>query len=201
MPLFVFRAGIAVAVPADYARDPQHRLLVDRLTSLTRYAEAITILESHPDSWLAADVLTGAPWAQRFLNSTARLSHVDPKQARRGLRALMLVLNGVKPRVGRHRAPGLSMATRDRTTEVLTRWRSIIDTQWPQGRATVAQDVANAAAAHFPLSTAHRRALAALMRRPGLRKHDLVLALTSWETGVPVRRLRATQPHAELVYR
>lgn len=206
MPQFVFRAGIAVAVPADYARDPQHRALVDRLNRISRYADAITLLEQHPDSWLVADVLTGAPWAQRFLNTTARLSQLDPKQARRGLRALMLVLNGVKPRIGRHRAPALTADARDRTVDVMAQWRADVDTvwnaaDWRQDRATLTSALIALATARFPLSKAHRRALVALVRRKGLRKHDLVLTLVSWETGVPLRRLRTTQPETELVYR
>lgn len=201
MPLCVFRAGVVVEVPADYARDPRHRTLVDRLNRISRYADAVTLLEQHPDSWLAADVLTGAPWAQRFLTTTARLSQLDPKAARRGQRALMRVLNGVKPRTGRHRAPALTSDVRDRTAGVLVRWRSAIDTVWQQERATLARAVATLAAASFPLSKAHRRALVALSRRKGLRKHDLVLTLVSWETGVPLRRLRTAQPETELVYR
>jgi hypothetical protein len=200
MPLFVFRSGVAVAVPADYARDPQHRLLVDRLTHSRRYTEAVALLESHPDSWLAADVLTGAPWAQRYLTTTAYLSQHDPAQARRGARALFRVLNGAKPRTGRPHAPPLPPDAR--TTAVLGRWRADLDGVWPSASAaTLAQAVARLAAAHFPFSAAHRRALVALVRRTRLRKQDLVLTLTSWETGVPVRRLRAGPTVSDLVYR
>lgn len=201
MPLFVFRSGIAVAVPTDYATDPHHRLLVDRLTRLSRYADVVTLLEQHPDGWLAADVLTGAAWARKFLNTTARLSQLDPTQARRGQRALMRVLNGTKARTGRHRAPATTAAVRDRTVEVLTRWRADIETVWHQDRATLASAVAKLAASRFSLSRSHRRALGTLARRHGLRKHDLVLTLVSWETGVPVRRLRSAQSVPELVYR
>jgi hypothetical protein len=203
MPLFVFRAGVAVAVPADYARDPRHQLLVDRLERTSRYTDAVAILDSHPDSFLAADILTGAPWAQRYLNTTARLSQLDPAKARRGLRALMCVLNGVKPRTGRHRAPPLTRVARGRADDVLARWRADIDRVWQQDRTALAFAVSALSVGHFTLSTAHRRALRALVRRKGLRRHDLVLTLTSWETGVPLRRLRMAQPVStpELVYR
>lgn len=201
MPLFVFRSGIAVAVPPDYAQDPQHRLLVDRLTRLSRYSEVVTLLEQHPNGFLAADLLTGAPWAQKFLNSTARLAQTDPKQARRGLRALLWVLNGTKPRPGRHRDPPLDPTVMAHAADALARWQIVIDRLWGTDRASLTAAVRTRAAAAFVLSQSHQRALRALVRRPGLRKRDLVLALASWETGLPLRRLRGTPDGvATLIY-
>jgi hypothetical protein len=201
--MFVFRSGVPVAVPDDYANDPYHAMLVTFLNAETRYEAVVAFLEQHSASWLAADVLTSAPWSKKFLNTTAQLwasSQTNRALAARGWRALMHVLNGTKSRTGRPRAPAMTTDVRDHTADVLTWWRSTIDNLWPE-RVALASAIAAVAGTRFPLSKAHRRALVALARRKGLRKHDLVLTLVSWETGVPVRRLRTTQPAAELVYR
>jgi hypothetical protein len=198
MALFVFRSGIPVAVPADYADDPQHRALVERLSQTNQYADAVAILEQHPDSFLAADVLTGAPWAQRFLNTTARLYQIDRRTARHGVRALLLVLNGTKPRTGRHRKPPLSPETIGHAVEVVTRWRDVVDACWEQERSTLLATLTREATQYFQFSRAHRRALALLLRRRTLRKGELVLTLASWETRLPTRRLRHSSMHPML---
>ena len=200
--MFVFRSGRAVALPVDYATQPDHLAVVSALNTATRYEDVVALLEQQATTWLAADVLTGAAWAKKFLNTTAQLwasNQTNRVLAARGWRALTHVLNGTKPRTGRHRAPALTVDVRDRTADALARWRMIIDRIWSNDRASLAASIV--VAATFPVSKAHRQALSALSRRKGLRKHDLVLTLVSWETGVPVRRLRTTQPPAELVYR
>jgi hypothetical protein len=193
MALFLLRSGRPVAVPDAYAAAPEHQALVARLTSATTYAEAVEILNVHADSYLAADVLTGAPWAQKFLLTTARLHHLDKPLARAGLRALMRVLNGTKPQTGRHRVPPLLPAARGTASAALGRWQSYVDTIWSPDRAVLASAVQRLA-----LSTAHRTVLRTLMQRKTLKKRDLVLLLASWDTGLPMRQLR-TAP-ASLVY-
>ena len=200
--VLIFRSGVPIAVPADYSSDPQHRAVVDHLNRAVEYVDVVALLEQHTTSFLAADVLTGALWAQRFLNTTARLHQVEPALARRGLRALMSVLNGTKPRIGRHRAPRLASATLARADAAVARWRTRIESVWHPDRAYMVSAVTTLAETSFPLSRSHRTALRALARRKSLRKHDVVLTLASWETGVPLRRLRAVHPvdPVELVY-
>ena len=193
MALYVLRSGCLVAVPEGYADTPTHKALVARLTSVHTYAEAVDILTAHADSWLAADVLTGVPWAQKFLLTTARLYQLDQPAAKRGLRALMRVLNGTKSQTGRHRVPPLLPAARGTASAALGRWQTYVDTIWTADRAELASAVQRLA-----LSTAHRTVLRTLMQRKTLRKRDLVLLLASWDTGVPMRQLR-TAP-ASLVY-
>jgi hypothetical protein len=191
-PMLIMRSGVPIVIPADYATAPEHRSLVARLQRARSYLDVVALLDAHPDSFLAADVLTGATWAQKFLNSTARLYVTDPKLARRGVRALMCVLNGTKPRTGRHRA---AQPTPNAQAEAAyARWQLVVEEGWPDRAALLAL-----VDHHRVLSRPHRRALRTLVGRDGLRKRDLILALTSWETGMPMRRLRMA-PVAELVY-
>src|SRR4051812_27648633 len=100
--MVIFRAGLPVAVPTDYASQPEHVALVEVLTATSRYAAAVKVLERNAVSWLAADVLQGVPWAQRYLNTTARLTQSavpdDKRLAAAGTRALMHVLAGTPPK-------------------------------------------------------------------------------------------------------
>jgi len=194
MALFLLRSGRPVAVPDNYATTPEHQALVTRLNSANTYAEAIEILSTHADSYLAADVLTGAAWAQKFLNTTARLHQLDRPLAKRGFRALMRVLNGTKRQTGRHRVPPLLPPARGTASAALGRWQTYVDTIWSHDRAALASAVMQVA-----LSTAHRTALRTMMQRKALRKRDLVLLLASWDTGLPMRQLRHSAP-SDLVY-
>lgn len=202
--MFVFRGGLPVAVPVDYADDPYHSVLVTFLNAETRYEAVVAFLEQHSTGWLAADVLTGQPWSKKFLNTTAQFWAGSPANralAARGWRALMHVMNGTKPRTGRHRAPALTTDVRERSVEIMARWKAEIDNLWAREHSTtMAAAITVVASTHFPVSKAHRRALVAMVRRKA-RKHDFVLTLVSWETGVPVRRLRMAPPAAELVFR
>ncbi len=200
MKLTVFRAGVPIAVPDDYASDPTHQILVSKLEQTNQYADAVALLEQHPESYLAADVLSGAPWARRYLNSTALLSRSGDRMAQRGLRALLSVLNGAKKRVGRRREPPLTPEQIGKVTEALARWRAVTDAIWHHERAALGGAIIASAVLRMPLSLAHRRAIRSMVRRPRLRRHDVVLALTSWETGVPIRRLRSTPQPADLIY-
>lgn len=199
--LFVFRAGIPIAVPADYADQPDHQTLVAKLVHTNKYAEAVAVLEEHPDSYLAADVLTGAAWAQRYLNATALLSHskspADRAMSRRGTRALIAVLSGVKRKVGRHRKPPLSPEEAGKAAAAIDEWRYEIARMWDWDRDTLIYAVTKKAG----LSVAHRTALRRMLRRRRLRKQDVIFALASWVTGVPIRRLRACPQPADLIYR
>jgi hypothetical protein len=201
--MFVFRCGIPVAVPTNYGTDLGHCRLVDRLTRSRRYLDAVALLEQHPDSWLVADVLTGAPWAQKFLQTTAQLwgQPATRRDAQRGTRALMQVLAGTRPpHGGRRRQPPLPPDVRAHAAVVMATWRAEVEARWGLlGRPALAQALLTHATGFRP-SAAHHRALRALVRRPKLRKRDLVLTLTSWETGVPVRHLRVTPPVAALAY-
>jgi hypothetical protein len=201
---YIFRGGVPLAVPVDYATDPAHATLVAHLTRLTRYADAVAFLEVHPtDGYLAADVLNGALWAKRYLNASARFSAGPPKDralALRGWRALMHVLNGTRPKVGRHREPPLTAEALGRAAASVARWRSVTDALWGQERATLATLLLQRAEGHFRVSAAHRRAVRALVRRKALRKRDVVLTFASWETGLALRRLRMATSVADLVY-
>ena len=189
MALYVLRAGCLVAVPEGYADTPAHKALVARLTLANTYAEAVDILTDHADSWLAADVLTGAPWVQKFLTTTARQYQLDRPVAKRGLRALMRVLNGTRAKTGRHRVPPLLLEARGTASAALGRWQTYVDTIWTPDRAALTSTVMQ-----LGLSTAHRTALRTLMQRKTLRKRDLVLLLAAWETGLSMRQLRLNAP-------
>lgn len=202
--MVIFRAGLAVAVPADYARQPEHVALVEVLTATSRYAAAVKVLESNAVSWLAADVLQGVPWAQRYLNTTARLSlstsPADRRLAAAGTRALMHVLTGTPPKVGRRRAMPLSPTELSCAAASIAKWRAVVDASWSEDRATMACTLVPAVVKGSGLGRAHERLLRALVRRQRLRKTDLVLTLASWDTGLPVRRIRSARPTADLVY-
>lgn len=201
---FIFRGGVPLAVPDDYATDPSHVALVDILTRLTVYRHVVAFLELHPtDGYLVVEMLVGAPWARKYLNTTAKLwagSPADRRLATRGWRALMHLLNGTKPRVGRHKAPPLHPEALGAAALVVAHWRGVVDAHWADERATLAAALLKEAASRFRVSVAHIRATRALVRRRGIRKRDVVLAFASWETGVPVRRLRVATTVADLVY-
>lgn len=200
MSLVVFRSGIPIAVPDDYASAPAHRDLVERLNGLNRFADAVAVLEQHPDGYLSADVLTGAPWAQRYLNTMARLwSHgaSDRGLGERGARALMGVLAGVRPKVGRRRLDPLSPSQTALGAAAIAKWRVHVDASWPD---ILLFGTVDDLARHATLSKVHVRALRRLLRRRGLRKVDIVLTLASWETNLPIRRLRLTRHVADMVY-
>ena len=112
----------------------------------------------------------------------------------------MHALNGTRPRVGRHREPPLSAKELERAADALTRWRVAVDQAWGRDRASMAVSLLALAAGHFRVSAAHRRATRALLRRRGLRKRDVVQAFASWETGLPLRRLRSATSVTDLVY-
>ena len=201
--MFIFRTGLLVAVPTDYAAQPDHVLLVKALTAAARYVEAVAVVEQHSTGWRDADILAGVPWFRRFLTTTARLWAGSPRDralAARGWRALMHALNGTRPRVGRHREPPLSAKELERAADALTRWRVAVDQAWGRDRASMAVSLLALAAGHFRVSAAHRRATRALLRRRGLRKRDVVQAFASWETGLPLRRLRSATSVTDLVY-
>lgn len=202
--MLIFRGGLAVAVPVDYASQPGHVRLVDVLTATSRYRDAVKVLESNAVSWLAADVLTGAPWAQRFLNSTARLSTsekpIDRRLAAAGLRALMHVLAGTSPQIGRRRAPPLTPAEMAQAGAAIARWRARVAALKPAERALWPSQLLIGSVPGFRPSKSHTTALKALVRRRRLRKSELTLTLASWETGLPIRRIRAAAPIADLVY-
>jgi hypothetical protein len=203
-PIYIVRKGVLLAVPVDYHEAEAHRALVTRLSSTNSYRAAVTALESAPPGhWLAADILTGAPWARRYLNTTAKLWLEDKKLAGRGVRALMRALSGSDVKAGRRREAPLSPEDTYLATSALACWRVLLDEYWTGAagdRVWLAGKVTRSAEARFRVSAAHRRALRALLRRRRLRKADLVLTLASWETGIPQRRLRSIQPVAELVY-
>lgn len=197
--MVIFRSGLPVVVPADYARSPEHSALVRVLSETSRYQEAVRVLETNALSWLAADVLTGQPWAQRYLNTTARLSlsshRVDRRVAAGGVRALMRVLAGVPGHVGRRRAAALTVEELARGSAAVARWRATLDTLWGHAPEAIVRAVAVDG-----LSRVHQRALLALLRRPRIKKVDVALNLASWETGLPLRRIRQTGRVADLVY-
>jgi hypothetical protein len=202
--MVIFRGGIAVEVPVEYARQPEHVALVTQLMATNRYADAVRLLERHVISWLAADVLTGALWSRRYLNTTARLSlsaqPADRRLAAAGTRALMHVLSGIPSKVGRHRVDGLSGPDLARAGAALAHWRAVVDTEWSAVERTGLPAAVLRATNGWHPSRAHQRALRQLVRRRHLRKHELILTLASWETGVAMRRLRAARPLADLVY-
>lgn len=202
--MFIFRAGLPVAVPADYASHPEHVAQVEFLTATPQYAEAVRFLEAHAVSWLAADILRGAPWAQRYLNTTARLSQSTNPTERRlaagGVRALMRCLTGTRTHVGRRRSAPLTPEALARGAAAIAKWRAVVDRAWSQDRATLASTMAQAAGKGSGLGRVHERSLRALLRRRRLRRSDLVLSLAAWETGIPIRRLRSARQVADLVY-
>jgi hypothetical protein len=199
-PTYIVRRGVLLAVPEDYAEMAEHRALVDRL-STNSYLEAVAVLETVPlTNWLAADLLTGAAWARRYLNTTAKLWMQDKKLAGRGTRAMMRVLSGFEAKIGRQRSGPLAPEIAAKAATVLADWRALVDAEWAGDRAGLASTLAEKASALFTLSATHRRALRALVRRQRLKKADVVLTLSSWETGIPLRRLRSAQPVADLVY-
>ena len=199
-PIFIFRNGIAVATPSDYAELEDHRALVAKL-STNSYLEAVGVLEKSPlNGWLAADVLTGASWARRYLNTTAKLWTQDKKLAGRGVRAVMRVLSGHEPKVGRHRDGTLSPEVAARAASAVADWRAVVDAEWLGDRAGLASALLRRAEPRFRPSATHRRALRLLVRRPRVRKSEVALTLASWEVGLPLRRIRSTQPVADLVY-
>jgi hypothetical protein len=201
---FIFRGGLPLAVPETYATDPAHVALVEILTRLSTYRHVVAFLELHPtDGWLAVEVLSGAGWAKRYLNTTAKLWGGSPAEralATRGWRALMHLLNGTKPRVGRHKAPPLHPEALGAAALVVAHWRGVVEAHWAAERDTLTAALLKEAESRFRVSAAHRRATRALVRRRGIRKRDVVLAFASWETGVPVRRLRVATTVADLVY-
>lgn len=200
VPVFILRNGIVLPVPPNYAQSPDHQALVARLSTHS-YADAVTALDSAPlSSWLAADLLTGTPWARRFLNTTALLWGQDRKLAARGVRALMRVLSGRELRVGRHRSPPLSPEDQARATAAVTAWRGLVDAAWSTDRHGMSQELARSANARFKLSRAHAKALVALTRRRRLRRADVVVALASWETRISTRRLGPPRAVAALIY-
>ena len=82
--------------------------------------------------------------------------------------------------------------------------RAVAEGRRPRGgreRSSMAVSLLALAAGDFRVSAAHRRALRALVRRRGLRKRDLVQAFASWETGLPLRRVRSVTSVADLVAR
>jgi len=198
---FVFRNGVVLPVPPGYAEDPDHQALVAKLSTTNSYAEAVAVLGGAPlSSWLAADLLTGAPWARRFLNTTARLWSQDRKLAESGIRAMMRVLSGQESKAGRHRTLPLTPAEQTLATSAVAAWRVLVDAAWSTDRPGLAQALARHANARFKLSKAHGKALVALTRRRRLRRADVVVALASWETGIPARRLGPPQAVADLIY-
>lgn len=203
MELFIFRSGVTQAVPADYAANPHHTSLVAQLNATNRFAEAVSVLESHTDGYLAADVLTGAAWARRYLNTVARLWSQGPterRQAERGMKALLAVLSGVKPRIGRHRVGPLTPAQIEAGASAIAKWRVVVDAAWPLDPSSFVAALARAARPTFDLSSAHLTALRRLVRHRGVRKATVVLSLASWETRIPIRRLRLTRTTADLMY-
>lgn len=202
MTVVVFRSGIPLTPPADYAETPAHQALIAQL-STNSYAEAVAVLEAAPvDSWLAADILTGVSWARRYLNTTARLwalGVASQPLAHRGMVALLRVLNGDRPRVGRKRGSPLTPAEQAQAGVAIAAWRARVDAGWLPDRTERAKALIRVATEHFH-SAAHRRALRELLRRPRLRRSNVVLTLASWETGIPVRRIRSSQAVADLVY-
>lgn len=197
---YIVRRGVLVAVPADYEEMAEHRELVVQL-STNSYLEAVEVLESVPlTCWLAADLLRGVPWARRYLNTTSKLWVSNRKLAGRGVRALMRVLSGFEAKVGRRRGEPLPPEVASRAASVLADWRALVDAEWARDRAGLAAALVGKASGRFPLSATHRRALRALVRRQRLKKADVALTLASWETGIPLRRLRSTQVVADLVY-
>lgn len=202
--MVIFRAGLPVVVPVTYANQPEHVALVEFLTSTSRYDAAVKMLERHVVSWLAADVLNGVPWAQRYLNTTAKLSQSsapdDRRQAAAGTRALMHVLSGTPMRVGRRRSEPLSPQDLANAAASIAKWRAVVDVPWSADRAGRASAVTLAVGKTCAQPKPHARALMALLRRPRVRKVDVVLALASWDTGLPVRRIRSARQMADLVY-
>ena len=128
----IFRSGVPIAVPKDYATDPHHRLLVSRLTCASRYADVVAILEANPDSLLAAGRPDRRTVGAEIPEYDRRLCEWPRTQARRGLRALMRVLNGTKPRPGRHRGPTLPP---NGTGALLARWRADVESHLDAGSA------------------------------------------------------------------
>jgi hypothetical protein len=192
----IFRNGVALATPDRYFDLPEHRALVAAL-STPSFLAAIHTLETAPlTSWLAADVLTGAIWARRYLNTLALLT--DKKLIDRAVRALLRVLSGRDVKRGRHRVGPLLPEEARRATAAVAAWRAVVEAVWAD-RAGRAQALLTHAHTRG-VATAHRRALATLLRRRALRKSDVVLTLASWEAGVSVRRMRAAQPLADFVY-
>ena len=202
--MIIFRNGIPVTVPESYGTQPEHLAVVEQLTKASRYVTAVEIIEAHVTSYLAADVITGQDWAARYLLTTARLnqsiSAQDRLLGRRGARALWAILTGVRQRGGRQKAPPMSPEQLGIASSILSRWRAQIDALWGQDRATFVSGLLSAAPASWTPSGAHRRALRALVRRRGIRKSDIAVTLTSWETGIPIRRLRGAGTVADLVY-
>lgn len=195
-PLFIFRVGLPIAVPANYAALPEHLKLVEQLTTTNSFAAVVTILEQHSDSYLAADVLTGAPWARKFLNTLGKVKASGNKTlVRRATGALVGVLAGIKPKRGRPKS-ALTPAQTAAGAEAIGRCRVVVDRAWAGDRANLVAALTKGRT----LTIVQRRGLVALVRRPSLRKIDLVLSLASWETGIPRRRLHLTRPVADLVY-
>jgi len=202
--MVIFRAGVALPVPVEYGTEPGHMALVAILTSTSRYAEAVRVLDTHAVSWLAADVLLGVPWAQRYLNTTARLSQSklpsDRRQAAAGLRALMHVLTGVPARTGRRPRAPLSPEELAQAASAIAKWRAVVDAKWVTDRATRASTLVAAVHRAGSLSVAQRRTLTNLLRRARVRRDDVVLLLASFDTSLTARRLRSARRTADLIY-
>lgn len=195
--LVIFRAGLAVPVPPGYAGTAAHRALVAALNT-DSFLTAIQTLETAPlASWLAADVLTGAPWARRYLTTLALVTH--KKLTDRAVRALLRVLSGREVKRGRHRVGPLLPDQAARASAAVATWRAIIADLWTSDRSTLTAALLRAAQGRG-IAAAHHRALLALLRRKALRKSDVVLTLAAWEVGLPVRRVRGTRILATFVY-
>lgn len=203
MSVYIFRRGLLVAMPADYAAHPRHQALVTKLTRATRYVEAVRLLDAYVDeSSLAADVMTGAPWVARFLATTARFTYgtaTERTQARQGWRVLMRLVAGERRETGRKRHPALDPADLQRALAAIARWAEAVHSIWSVDRARWPVLLADLAPDHFLLAKAHLAELRRLARHRALRKRELVLTLASWETGISKRRLRHG-PTVELVY-
>jgi hypothetical protein len=205
-PLFILRDGVPVAVPAQYAQQPAHRRLVDRLTRLLTYEQVVAFLErrsAQGTDWLAADILTGAPWVRRYLLTTGLRARqpAGARLAQRGMRALVRTLAG-GPRRGRRPTGPIAPAALAGAHACVHVWQEAVRAVWAADPATRVARLSLIAAARGIRSAAHHRALRVLLRRPRVRPIDVAVALASWETGVPVRRLRArAAPIVDLVYR
>lgn len=194
--LVIFRKGMAVAVPPDYAETPEHRALVAAL-STDSFVSAMQTLEQAPlTSWLAADIVTGAPWARRYFNTLALVT--DKKRIDRAVKALLRVLSGRETKRGRHRVGPLLPEDAAKASAAVAAWRAVVAAIWTPDRAGLGPALLTEAARRNV--AVPRRALAALIHRPALRKSDLVLTLASWEVGLPVRRIRSAQGLADFVY-
>jgi hypothetical protein len=198
---YVFRNGVPMQAPEGYALTPAHQAFVRKMSDAETFAAAVEALEQAPlDAWASADLLTGAPWARRYLTSMALLwarGKEGRRLSQRGVRALLTALSGRRPRVGRKGAAPLTPDELVEATECLVRWRSVVHAAWDGPREAMFDVLRLEAVKRFDLSEAHRRQLRALLYRKSTRRHHVALALASWEFG---RSVRAAAEVADVVY-